>query len=281
MGTAVGAGGVGVAPGAQWIAARVFNVSGAASKSDFLAAAQWVLCPTRVDGSGENCSLGVDVLVNSFGIDRSDAAYPEWKWMDKVVQAWTAAGVVPVFASGNTNGFLCGSVYYPASRPETIAVGALIGGKSLWGASGKGPSIDETHKIPILKPDFVAPGAAIRSALSTKDNAYTRMTGTSMATPHISGAVALLLSIESQGNTPADKVVDALRKSATKGLNKPFLVPSSCGKTTYNQFPNNIYGWGLANVCAGAKTMGVDCEVELEETDSVGDVNSFKEAAIE
>jgi subtilisin family serine protease len=119
VGTAVGGNSIGVAPEATRIAARAFDVNGATNKSEFLLAAQWFLCPTKTDGSDENCSKGADVLANSFSIDRSDADFAKWRWTDKVVHVWQVIGIYPVFASGNTNEFLCGSVSNPASRVET------------------------------------------------------------------------------------------------------------------------------------------------------------------
>ncbi|CAH0475159.1 unnamed protein product [Peronospora belbahrii] len=270
MGTAVGRKGIGIAPESTWITARAFDIWGAANKSDFLLAAQWVLCPTKMDGTGADCSLGADVVTNSFGVDRSTPVYPQWTWLSKVIDTWRAAGVYPVFASGNTNGFLCGSVYYPGSREDTIAVGALIGGISLWGASGKGPSLESTQgfdNVPnrssskyIIKPNFVAPGVGIRSAMSVKDSAYTRLTGTSMATPHVAGAIALLLGLNHTKPPAYENILRGLTETTTRNLHKPFLVPSKCGNTTYQEFPNNIYGWGLVNVCSAAEHLGFPCD---------------------
>ncbi|ETV95714.1 hypothetical protein H310_11128 [Aphanomyces invadans] len=251
MGTAVGSSGIGIAPNATWIAARPFNWDGSAAQSDILLAGQWVMCPTKWQGTTPNCTLGADIVSNSFGADSSV------HWMDHVVRAWRRANMLPVFASGNVNGFQCGSVMCPGCLRDAVAVGALVGSKTLWGGSGKGPS----PAGGAIKPDFVAPGVAIRSASSLGDAKYMRLTGTSMATPHVSGAAAIVwqacraAASDNSGATKCsvDVVAARLERTATtQSLHKPVLVPATCGGTPYNTFPNNIYGFGLPNTVKAA-----------------------------
>jgi len=167
-----------------------------------------------------------------------------------------AAGAWPIFASGNVNAFKCGSVMEPGGGDEAIAVGGVNSGR-LYPSSGKGPGLDGKT----IKPDFVAPSFAIRSALSAADsgrNAYARLTGTSMATPHVAGAFALLMSaanINSKGTDP----LSVLRSTANQKQKKPIFAASKCGGIPYNTYPNNIYGWGLPDVCKAASAMGVSC----------------------
>jgi hypothetical protein len=142
----------------------------------------------------------------------------------------------------------------PGGFGDSIAVGGSHWGE-LYPASGKGPGLDGKT----IKPDFVAPYLAIRSALSAADSgrdAYTKLTGTSMATPHVSGGLALLLSAAmrqggKEGLATAD-VLAAMRNTTQRNFKKPFAAKSSCGGTEWNVFPNNIYGWGLPDVCAAA-----------------------------
>nr|CCA24065.1 serine protease family S08A putative [Albugo laibachii Nc14] len=267
MGTAVGRFGIGVAPNASWITARAFDIYGTVRKSDFLTATQWIVCPTKLDGTEPNCHLGADIVTNSFGISRDDAAFKDWVWFGNVLDVWKAAGVIAVFASGNTNGFQCGSVLFPASTHETIAVGALVGSKTLWGASGKGPG-DKEHcsQQQLIKPDFVAPGVGIRSAISTSDDAFTRLSGTSMATPHVAGSIALMLSlIRSHPSSTYDSqgIIIVLKNTSAQTFSRPFLVRTKCGNISYRHYPNNIYGWGMPNVCNAANMLGGNCSLEI------------------
>jgi len=254
MGTLAGSGpyAIGMAPNATWIHAKAFSALGASTESDILAAAQWVLCPTKFDHSQEDCSKGAHIVSMSWGGDHTI------DWFRAPMDAMLKAGALPVFASGNVGAFDCGSALEPAWYPEAIAVGGLgRSPTSYYGQSGKGPGQDGK----VIKPDFVAPAVAIKSILSAADsghNGYFDLSGTSMATPHVAGALALLLS--SSTKATSSNVLAALRNTTVQHFDKPTLAASSCGNTEWNVFPNNIFGWGLPDVCAGAASFGVACK---------------------
>ncbi|HZT16670.1 MAG TPA: S8 family serine peptidase [Gaiellaceae bacterium] len=112
---------------------------------------------------------------------------------DVVVQAIEGAaraGVVPVVAAGNDfNQFGYGSISSPANAPSAITVAATTIGDQIADFSSAGP----TPVSLILKPDVSAPGVAITSSLPTNEGGpWGELGGTSMATPIVSGGVALL-----------------------------------------------------------------------------------------
>jgi uncharacterized repeat protein (TIGR01451 family) len=208
MGTMLGDGGIGVAPGAQWIAVKAFNNLGVSYDSWIHAGFQWLLAPA------DDAALAPDVVNNSWG----DAAGTDETFRPDV-QALRAAGIFPVFAAGNS-GPSGGTIYSPGSFPEAFAVGATDEEDEILSLSGRGPSPwGET------KPDVSAPGVNIRS--SAPGGGYELWTGTSMATPHVTGLAALLL--QARPNLTVAEMEQAITSTA---LNQGSPVP------------NNDYGWG-------------------------------------
>jgi len=175
---------VGVAPGAQWIAAKGC-VGRMCVGSALLAAAQWMLapCPIGTALGDPSCDTNKrpQVVNNSWGGPGGS------RWFEGAVAAWRAAGIFPVFAAGN-NGPAAGSISSPADYDSSFAVGATNRNDDLVWFSSRGPSA-LTAKT---KPNLAAPGRHIRSAIPSGGYGYA--SGTSMACPHVAGAAALLLS---------------------------------------------------------------------------------------
>jgi len=129
---------------------------------------------------------GMDVINLSIG---EPEITPQRDVVSLALDAAAAAGVVPVVAAGNDFAeFGAGSLTSPGSAADAITVGA-----STSGASPSIASFSSSGPTPLslrLKPDVVAPGNAI---LSAQPDGWGTLSGTSMAAPHVSGAVALLL----------------------------------------------------------------------------------------
>src|SRR5262249_44865187 len=121
MGTMVGgdngANQIGVAPGAQWITAKGCE-SSSCSSSSLLAAGQWMLAPTDLNGQNPRPDLRPNIVSNSWGSDSgTDTFYRV------IVQAWVNAGIFPVFAIGNS-GPSCSTADAPGTYPESFGIGA-------------------------------------------------------------------------------------------------------------------------------------------------------------
>ncbi|MBE1877927.1 S8 family serine peptidase [Myceligenerans pegani] len=238
MGTMVGDDGgenqIGVAPGAEWIAA---NGCDSCSDADLLASGQWILAPTRADGSQPNPALRPHVVNNSWGSqlpgDINDFFADE-------VAAWEAAGIFGVWAAGNAGEAGCQSTSSPGANAATYSVGATTSEGEIAAFSSRGPGEDG-----VIQPNIAAPGEEVRSSVPGGD--YEVASGTSMAAPHVTGAVAVLWSAVPSlvGDIPATQ--DLLNTSAVDHAD------DECGGTPEN---NNVYGEGDLDVLALVEAAG-------------------------
>ena len=243
MGTMVGDDGganqIGVAPEAKWIAAQGCDLL-FCTDFDLTSSAQFLTCPTRVDGSDPDCSKAPNVINNSWGGGGGDP------WYKAYTNAWLAAGIAPIFSIGNS-GPGCNTAGSPGDYRFVTGVGAVDINSVLASFSSRGPGVFRP-----VKPDFVAPGDGVRSSYNTGDNAYAVLSGTSMAAPHVSGMMALLIS-HSPGATLVDLYV-ATRNTAVKGLPNP-PDPDTCGGKSYTVYPNYHYGHGRVDALAAVNAL--------------------------
>lgn len=236
VGTMVGDGGpgnrIGVAPEAQWIAAKGCEGT-SCSTASLLSSGQFMLAPTDVLGNDARPELRPHIVNNSWGGDRSV------RWYDGIVEAWTAAGMFPVFANGN-DGPSCGTVGNPGDGEVAWGVGAHDSAGIVAPFSSRGPGPDDR-----IKPNVSAPGVAVRSSIRSDGSAnYGIFSGTSMAAPHQSGAIALLWSASPSLVRDIDTT-----KAILAGTAEP-VDDTSCGGTPEH---NNVYGHGHLDAHAAVR----------------------------
>ncbi len=191
---------IGVAPGATVIVAKAMGADGSATGSTLLAAAQWMTDP---DGDPSTADFPT-VINNSW-----TAAGASNEWFRPMVQAWVAMGIAPVFAAGNT----AGSIGNPASYPESITVGQLEQSGTVAPNSSRGLiswTAPDGTTSQVSKPDLTAPGALISSTVGTGYGLYS---GSSMASPHVAAAIALIR--QARPDLSVDGVREILRAGAT------------------------------------------------------------------
>lgn len=226
MGTMAGKGGIGVAPGATWIAAKGCE-STSCSDAALLAAGQWILAPTDHNGANPRPDLAPNIVNNSWGGGNTT-------FYQDTVEAWNAAGIFEAFAAGNAgDGATCSTTEAPGAQAPAYGVGAYDSTGKIAKFSGFGPSLVDGS----MKPNISAPGVDVRS--TWPGDSYNTISGTSMATPHVAGAVALLWSAAPSLIGDIETTRTLLNEGATD------VDDTHCGGTAG---VNNVWGEGKLDI---------------------------------
>lgn len=230
----------GMAPDAQWIACKGCETTGC-SETALNTCADWILAP---NGNPDNRP---NIVNNSWGGDGGDT------WYLAKVNAWRAAGIFPAFSAGNS-GPTCGSAGSPGDYQESFASANHQSSREIASSSSRGPS-DFGHD-PYTKPNISAPGSLICSTVPT--NSWNcGYSGTSMASPHSAGAVALLWSCNPSLVGQIDQTFEILQDSADVPLaGNCGAPPDGEGNYTYGYGYLNVFAAGLENCAASGILVG-------------------------
>lgn len=207
---------IGVAPGVKLVIAKIFDNQGSSDLATILRAMEWVLNP---DGD-PNTDDAPRIVSNSWGTSSQFVLN-----FANIVKTWRRFGIFPNFAAGNSGpGWMTTGA--PGRYPMVNAVAAVGPDAKVTSFSSRGPSFwfrawgtKSDEKLawwqkwwPMLytKPDISAPGLDVYSSLP--GGTYARYSGTSMATPHVTGAIAL--AYQANPNLSIAEMEDLLKQSA-------------------------------------------------------------------
>jgi hypothetical protein len=229
---------VGVAPDARWMAAGITDCPGASYPSMNVAAFQWAMNPD----SNVSTNDMPDVISCSWQ-DPSQAGSTQCTGIYiALLNSVEAVGTAVVFSAGNS-GPGASTITPPKNLSidsvTTFAVGNINGstaGFPINSSSSRGPSICGGTGTLLIKPEVVAPGTTIRSTIPS---GYGNMTGTSMASPHVGGSIALLRQVDP---TLTGKQIKAILFTTATDL-------GTAGE-------DNTYGRGIINLLAAFQYMG-------------------------
>lgn len=201
-----GVGVIGVAPGAKIMAVKVLGDGGTGSH---MAIAEGIIYAADNGAKVINMSLG---------------SYSSSTTMANAINYAVGQGVTVIAAAGNDN---TSSAHYPAAYSNVIAVAATDSNDAKASFSNYGAYIDVS-----------APGVSISSTYNSSDATYASMNGTSMATPHVAGAAAIILE-------------------RFPGLT-PFQVQQQLQVTSLDNYSpgwDKYYGWGRINAWRGIENV--------------------------
>lgn len=246
----------GVAPKAKLISAKVFSGDGFTRTSILLQAMQWLADP---DGDPKTDDAP-QVINNSWG-GPAKSRQEETPFWD-AVNNWVRLGIFPVFSAGNEGDDRKGkeifnSIGTPAAFPQSFAVAATDVEDKIASYSSRGEARSDYCANPTCrenpKPDLAAPGSDVYSA--RPDGQYGLDSGTSMAAPHVTGLIALLLQKKKLVTVPEMRAL--LINSAVYKEEPSQVTRQDLRKRDYNlrYGYGRLDGIGAANLSDGLHTL--------------------------
>jgi serine protease AprX len=236
---------IGVAPDAQWIAARNMD-RGNGTLYSYTECFQWFLAPTDSTNKLPNPRKAPHVMNNSWYCSTEEGCNASnFAILEAALNACRAAGIVVVVSAGNS-GSACSSVNQgpPAFFSKAFSIGATQSNDTIAGFSSRGPvTIDGSNR---LKPNVCAPGVGVKS--SVPNGGYASFNGTSMAGPHVAGAVALMISANPKLAGQVDTIERILERTT-----RQMTTIQNCGGILGTSIPNNTYGFGRIDVLEAVK----------------------------
>jgi subtilisin family serine protease len=238
---------LGMAPDARWVGCRNMR-GGVGTPASYTACFEWFIAPYPQGGdpfTDGKPALAPDIVNNSWGCPPSEGC--DTGTLQQIVDTVRAAGIFNVASAGNEGGTdpfnnpnSCRTIATPIGLYDSVfTVGAHGANGSIALFSSRGPvTADGSNR---LKPDLTAPGIGIYSSVP---GGYQFLSGTSMASPHVAGAVALLWSAAPELKGEIDRTEEILRKAATP------VLDNLCDAFGTPRSPNNIFGFGRLDALA-------------------------------
>jgi len=247
MGTMVGSdtlNAIGVAPHSKWIACRNME-RGYGSPFTYLDCFEWFLAPTDLSGENPDPTKAPHVINNSWSCPEMEGCNESnWSLLEEAVSNLKSAGVVVVVSAGNS-GPGCNTINTPSAIFEqSFTVGATAINDTLANFSSRGVvAVDSSFR---LKPNVAAPGVNVRSCI--RDNEYRNFSGTSMAGPHVAGAVALIISANPELAGQVEQIENILESTSIAKTDT-----TQCSGLSALDVPNFMYGHGRIDVLAAVE----------------------------
>lgn len=233
----------GMAPAAGLVDVKAADDLGTLQTADILDAIDWVW----QDGNAEIVNMSFGSSANSDGTSA----------VSQSINALVANNIAVAVAAGNSGTNALGNTA-SASLAITVANADDLNTVDrtddvIAATSSFGPRVDFNAAnlfVGMLKPDITAPGTNIVSTLGDTANAYHSLTGTSMASPHVAGAMALLLDM--RADLPPGAMKDLLKRTA-------FVTPAhnAAGASFPGVDPiyNTRWGFGLLDLFAAGQAL--------------------------